>query len=179
MKERCVNLRDWESRHLLAHGTLTLVRPVKLLEFAKCSIHANSYRWRVNEHTVMEASACLVPCPFGRTGDTLIGREAWSPVYKQAYASSKSVHARPLFRVDCPEVEVSWRSASTMSANKSRHRMTVESVDVKRCTDVYVSELSGGVPPPYFEVSAAEEWPEKRFPWATSYAWIAKARRQA
>lgn len=202
MAERCVNLRDWESRHLLHHDTLTLVRPVKLVVPYVMDEREDGKPWPyATTWSNGDDGEPWMPSPFGRTGDTLIGREAWlaedlnmegtrigiqyratpAPKCRSGNSFPKSPGFRFIREVQggCGGMDSQWRSAATMPAWAARHRMNVESVEVKKCTDVFVCELSGGAPPPYYEVSAAEEWPEKRFPWATSYAWVVKVRRSS
>ena len=100
-RERAINLRDWEVRAHQEGRLKLLVRPVKvnpakargglilkgyldeygdsfgglIVEDGKLW-HRNTYESPLPEHD----HAYLMPCPFGKPGDRLRGREAWQSV---------------------------------------------------------------------------------------------------
>ena len=146
MAERCINLRDWESRQLLANGMLTIVRPVKLFVPYVMDEREDGKPWPyATTWSNGDDGEPWMPSPFGRTGDTLIGREAFT----MAVGEDERIAVR--FRCDGATIALTgtgqpvtffgrWRSAATMPAWAARHRLTVESgegVEVKKCPDGY------------------------------------------
>lgn len=211
MTARCISLRDWESRRLLALAageTAVLVRPVDarvpyVWEDRRGMPWPYDTTWSHGDE-----GGPWMPCPLGRPGDELIGREAWAQVHPLQIREGRrskpgtagipgppGVTYRVIYKADgdyprlyhrsgypyrqlepngSPEDLCGdkwrpwWTGPQHMPARLARHRLTIVSVEVKRCVDL--DRLDGAR-----HMDVFETWDHKRFPWATSYAWVLRA----
>jgi hypothetical protein len=163
-RQRCVNLRDWQSRALLG-GASALVVPVPGVEGAvTASWWIPTWQW-VFEWT------CQLDGSIGRRlltgiapGDALVGREAWQYVYS-GLAGPLVMRPRVRYRAGGEGIEFAhmrdipdgttvyldskqhpWRTPQHMPARLARHRKQVRSVEpvLVRKIPSWVWEEAGG-----------------------------------
>jgi hypothetical protein len=133
-----------ETRHLLAVGSVLLVRPVKPpideaghIEFEKCYPRDRRYIavWRHwysdrNMYTVITRD-----CPLGAPGEVRYVAEMWALLEPEPEIRMHA-NAAVRYQSDGDVSDVTWRSPVTMPRWVSRATVQVTSVEVRRVQDI-------------------------------------------
>jgi hypothetical protein len=137
-KWRAINLKAWEVRAFLAERKTQIRRPVK----PRPDKEACGVPYMADDDTEeRHFDYSLIPCPFGRVGDRLWGREAW----QSQFAHPDSTRGNTILFTHLADGgcggPLGWRSSSSMPRLASRLSLKVVDVRVERANDVTVDDV--------------------------------------
>lgn len=170
---KCINLDQHEALAAAERRLLVILRPVRFQPNREINgepyWYIGGYRARPWTHPTDDFQPRRpLRCPYGSPGDVVVGREKW-------HECPHCIAELPVFFVGnsrqlSPKCAAhGWLSSATMPAAIARHRWTLESVELVKCSELHPRLLRDGI-----DDELARDWWNRRWPkcqWETSWAW--------